>query len=417
MKKRNNLLFFILWSPYFLFAQEELLPINLDANVINNAESLRAFFGRLDKSGESVVSIFHFGDSHIQADYFSGEIRKQMQQTFGNAGRGFVFPYQQVATNGPKDYSFKSRQHWEVMKLIKTKSAFYCGLAGYTFLIDPTIENRNLDFSFRTDSDFMNNSVRTIQLFYETGGQQPEITAFDAQYAGYAKLLSRKNNSGLTIDSFVFNSPAQQFEINLQGAGPETIFLDGMILSNGENGLIYHSVGVNGAKFTQFNQAPKFMDELGILNPGLVIVSLGTNESAGKYDSLEFIQTLDSLVQKIQYLGATVLLTTPPNNYLPHRGYKYISRKGKRRKVRYKAYEPNENIKLIKDNILSYCYSRHIAYWDLYEVMGGDYSMKEWVKNGKAAKDYLHFTKGGYLLQGNLFYEAFINAYRQYQIK
>ena len=32
--------------------------------------------------------------------------------------------------------------------------------------------------------------------------------------------------------------------------------------------------------------------------------------------------------------------------------------------------------------------------------------MKNWVNNGFAAKDHIHFTKSGYELQGDLFYKA-----------
>lgn len=411
MNRKIKQMFLLILIPFFSFGQEELLPIKQEANVIKNAESLKPFFDRLSLSNESVVSIFHFGDSHIQADFFTGEIRKQMQLRFGNAGRGLVFPYQLISTNGPKDYVFKSKQSWDTKKLIKSNSTAYCGLAGYSFLLEPNKRNWFLDFRFKEDSNFMNNHTKTIQFLYEAAGAEPEISAYDAESLSYAKLLNRKKVNGLIKDSFVFNEPIKQIDINIHRVDQEPVLLDGVILSNGEKGVIYHAVGVNGAKFCQYNQAPKFFEELDLLRPQLVVISLGTNESAGDYDSLVFIQTIDSLVQYIQTLGSTVLITTPANNYLPHKTYTYIKRKGRKRRVTQKVYEHNETVKLIKDNILAYCDSRQIAYWDLYEVMGGDYSMKAWVELGKGAKDYLHFSKGGYIIQGKLFYEALSAAY------
>ncbi|MDP1727451.1 MAG: hypothetical protein Q8M15_11760 [Bacteroidota bacterium] len=411
MRKKINTLFFMLMIPIISFAQEELLPINAEANIIKNAASLNPFFERLSKSQDSIVSIFHFGDSHIQADFFTGEIRKQMQLQFGNAGRGLVFPYQLISTNGPKDYAFKSKQSWDTKKLIKSNSTASCGLAGYSFLLDPNKRNWFLDFTFKEDSNFINNHTKTIQFLYEAAGEEPEISAYDAVSLSYAKLLNRKKVNGLIKDSFVFSEPIKQIDINIHRVDQEPVMLDGIILSNGEKGVIYHAVGVNGAKFCQYNQAPKFFEELDMLRPDLVVISLGTNESAGDYDSLLFIQTIDSLVQYIQSLGSNVLITTPANNFLPHKTYKYIKRKGKKRRVTLKVYEHNEIVKLIKDNILAYCDSRQIACWDLYEVMGGDYSMKAWVDAGKGAKDYLHFSKGGYVVQGKLFYDALSAAY------
>ena len=47
----------------------------------------------------------------------------------------------------------------------------------------------------------------------------------------------------------------------------------------------------------------------------------------------------------------------------------------------------------------------------LFEIMGGLGSMKLWEKEGMAAKDKVHFTHKGYVLIGDLFYNALINAY------
>ena len=49
--------------------------------------------------------------------------------------------------------------------------------------------------------------------------------------------------------------------------------------------------------------------------------------------------------------------------------------------------------------------------WDLFSVMGGLDSVKLWEEQGLAQKDKVHFTKKGYELVGNLFFDAFINAY------
>lgn len=36
-----------------------------------------------------------------------------------------------------------------------------------------------------------------------------------------------------------------------------------------------------------------------------------------------------------------------------------------------------------------------IAYWSMYDAMGGKYSMVRWVENGLAGSDYVHFTRAG----------------------
>jgi lysophospholipase L1-like esterase len=49
--------------------------------------------------------------------------------------------------------------------------------------------------------------------------------------------------------------------------------------------------------------------------------------------------------------------------------------------------------------------------FDLYEVMGGAGSIDDWYRDELAKKDRIHFTREGYFLFADLFYNAFMNAY------
>src|SRR5450631_1614697 len=69
----------------------------------NDSTSLASFYKKLSmqkKNHNHKISIVHIGDSHLQADFFSGEVRKLLQQQYGNAGRGLMFPFKQANTNG-----------------------------------------------------------------------------------------------------------------------------------------------------------------------------------------------------------------------------------------------------------------------------------------------------------------------------
>ena len=57
------------------------------------------------------------------------------------------------------------------------------------------------------------------------------------------------------------------------------------------------------------------------------------------------------------------------------------------------------------------------AVWDQFEVMGGLKSMDKWFKAKLAQKDRVHFTQEGYVLIGNLFYNALLDAYTSYTRK
>ena len=55
------------------------------------------------------------------------------------------------------------------------------------------------------------------------------------------------------------------------------------------------------------------------------------------------------------------------------------------------------------------------SYWDLYDAMGGKNSMFAWVSNGLAGKDYVHFSNQGASKASQLFYNALISAYKQWE--
>src|SRR5687768_7349147 len=64
-------------------------------NLIGNANHLDDFFESLSElktKNDRKISILHIGDSHIQGDYLTQPTRKNLQQHFGNAGRGLIVP-------------------------------------------------------------------------------------------------------------------------------------------------------------------------------------------------------------------------------------------------------------------------------------------------------------------------------------
>ena len=66
------------------------------------------------------------------------------------------------------------------------------------------------------------------------------------------------------------------------------------------------------------------------------------------------------------------------------------------------------------DSLRNTCLRNNVAYWDLYEVMGGYNSMVAWVKKGWARSDYVHFTTPGANYVGETLAENFATLYKLY---
>ena len=173
--------------------------------------------------------------------------------------------------------------------------------------------------------------------------------------------------------------------------------IDGVLLENELSGVLYHSIGVNGGKFSDFARARFFARELADLNPDLIIMSFGTNEAQGKQNPRYIYQQMDVLVDQLRQFApnAYFLFTTPADSYLKGRGF-------------------NPYMSQVSDVIRQFAREKNYALWDLFHISGGEKSAQTWKSLGLMASDSVHFSKLGYMIQGKLFYQSFIRAYNDF---
>ena len=174
--------------------------------------------------------------------------------------------------------------------------------------------------------------------------------------------------------------------------------LNGLVLENDNSGVIYHSIGVNGAKASDYNKFRLFNEQLPALNPDLVIISLGTNESFDKQSGEQYFANLSQMIQGIKDKNpqACVLVMTSPPSVL-HRKYK------------------NTFIEKYAEFIEENAHVKNYAVWDLLQVFGGNKSIQRNAAKGYMARDKVHYSKAGYEKQGDLFFEAFLQSYELFK--
>lgn len=172
--------------------------------------------------------------------------------------------------------------------------------------------------------------------------------------------------------------------------------------------ISYTDMGVNGATCLTFTH-PDRIEAIAELQPELLILSFGTNESHNKrYNSIVHYYQVDELVRLIRTRipGITILLTTPPGSY-----------ESFRQNRRRRTYSINPRTATAVNTIRKYAHDRKLAVWDMYNVVGGkEYACKNWWNAGLMRSDHVHYTPEGYVLQGELFFEALINTYNEYVI-
>ena len=97
--------------------------VNQEADTITGGSYLDEFFGKLEKlrrEKNKVISVMHIGDSHVQADWMTGRMRKNFQYYFGHAGRGLIVPARVAKSNESASIFSSSSGTWEVKKIISS---------------------------------------------------------------------------------------------------------------------------------------------------------------------------------------------------------------------------------------------------------------------------------------------------------
>jgi lysophospholipase L1-like esterase len=177
-------------------------------------------------------------------------------------------------------------------------------------------------------------------------------------------------------------------------------------LSKAFGAISYTDMGVSGATCLTFTH-PKRIESIAELEPELLIISFGTNESHNKrYNANVHYHQLDELVKLLRSRmpETSILLTTPPGSYESFR---------KRRRRR--TYSVNPRTVKAVNTIRNYGEDRNIAVWDMYDVVGGkDHACTNWWKSGLMRTDHVHYAPEGYTLQGELLFKALINTYNEY---
>lgn len=363
-------------------------------NRVFNASGLDSFYQKLynlktKRSG--TVSIVHIGDSHIQAGSLSGVVRSGFQDFFGDAGRGLVFPYQLARSNAPDDIASSSSHAWQYNRVAHPELAGASGVAGFVITSNNTVANLGLSIrstltsfpSYNRLKFFMDSSTEVSWILQATGNDIPYI------------IRQEEGDTSLTQE-VVLEQPVSGFSLSSLPSGAAKNFY-GVSLENSEPGVLYHTIGVNGARYDQYNLADLFWKQLPELKPDLFIISLGTNEAQrAAFAEAAFFAELATFLQKLRQAAprAAVLITTAPDSY-----------KGRR---------SNLVLKSLNASLADYCNRNYIPLWDLYRITNGYGSAYSWLHRGLMARDRVHFTTDGYRLQGSLLLAALARGYNNY---
>ncbi len=372
--------------------------IHYDDNVIGEYKELDSFYYklvRLHHSKKGRVNIIHIGDSHTQADGVTSVVRNGLQDFFGDAGRGLVFPYQLANSNAPHDIKSSSASSWKSNRLTSPDKPIKTGISGYG--IHSSGQNASVHLGLK-DMDGHQERFNRMVFFVCNDNVCYKLTDSNLNYPVIINSKPGDGDPTLVVNTDSFISSFQLSKVSAP-TGTDYSFYGVSLEKRDSSGVLYHTIGVNGARYDQFLQNTLFWQQLKALQGDLFIVSLGTNEAQNPSVNEQSLMAIcDSFVKMIHTIAphAAILITTPAGSY-------------------YKKKKPNKSLQNVTDALLHTCNTKKIAYWDLLHISGGVGGATAWKKSDLISQDLVHYNNAGYLLQGSLLLNALAKGYNNYE--
>jgi len=375
-------------------------PRPISPYFIDDCHTLDPFFAALHdleqpaKPGApEVVTVLHYGDSPTTADLITGDVRELLQTRFGDAGRGYLLAAKPWAWYGHRGVDL-SDKGWTISTAVgKGKEDVY-GLGGASFEGGPGASTHI------TITKADQSSVEIAYLSKPDGGTL-SIQANDTALESVPTSADAKALSWHTV-----MLPPGTKSVDLKPTGG-SVRLYGESFRTGQRGILYDSLGLNGASTSVlsngFNNAA-WAAALQHTQPKLVIINYGTNESGfGAYVDKQYEPTLLHAIQRIRAAlpGVPILVMAPMD-------------RGQRSGVdEIKTYDTIPRIIAIQRRIAA---EQNCAFFDTFSAMGGDGTMSRWYTGHPrlVAGDLIHPTPQGAAIVANLFVKDLSLAYDRY---
>lgn len=334
------------------------------------------------------VRIAYFGDSMIEGDLITQDLRDSLQAYFGGEGVGYV-PATSVVSGFRTSIGHTYSGNWTDYHFMNTPpGGTELGISGHVFVPSADSWVRYTPVKRQRLDQF-----EEVSLLYGSGGRTVMVNNKPLQLGGNRKINAY---------SFTTDSTARALTLKFNGHEQTPFYgvcfesRHGIFLDN------YSFRGISGIELARLSSG--MWRQMRSVRPyDLIVLHYGANvlysPENTKYDwyGKTMVRVVDSL-HRIFPQTSILIVGTADKSY--RKQGKYVTAPGVKAllKVQHRVAE-----------------KRGIAYWNLYSAMGGDGAMAKWVEGDTALanKDYTHFNFRGASKVGALLYKAIMDEYQQ----
>jgi lysophospholipase L1-like esterase len=380
-------------------APEALAPAAPGPGLYDPGHSLDGFYAALlqleQRKPDGIVRILHYGESPTSADLITADARRLLQARFGNAGHGFVLIAKPWAWYSHDGVSLKS-SGWTIETAVQTKlkDGFY-GLGGVSY---------RGNAGSRCEIRISDRSHTHVEVSYL---EQPDGGRFSVASSGQA-LGDVDTRSEVVQPGFErFELPPQTGDVVITGLdGPIRLF--GVSLEKTTAGVVYHSLGLNGANSDvlgrRFDLA-HWTEQIRHYRPDLIIINYGANETGhGVFPEDWYEGVWRRALEKARRAagGAPILVMSPMD----------VGTREENGEIG--TLDSLEKLVEVQRRI---ALEEGLPVYNTFLAMGGSGTMGRWYVSTPrlVSADYIHPTPAGARIVAKEFIGALLEGYEQYR--
>lgn len=348
------------------------------------------------RSNGRILRVLHYGDSQIEMDRITSQLRSYMQELFGGGGPGMlpfrtIIPSLSVSQNGGGSLTHLSTFGDSTV----TRSRGNYGPMMQCFRLEGDASVR-----FRASShasvDNRLKAFSTIRLVFNNRRGTLKVNLSDRQ----SKSNVSREISSQGVGSVVWSLDSAISALSLSSHGSADLYC--VTVDNGP-GVAVDNIPMRGCSGQQFTTVSRDLltQAYAQLDVGMIILQFGGNSVPYLNNQKSISTYCQSIGRQIDYIHqccpqAKVLFVGPSDMSTRHKG----------------LLQTYPMLPVLIDSLIATAVSHNAAYWSIYHAMGGFNSMVQWNKKGLAGSDFIHFSQQGADIMGDKLAQAFADNYR-----
>jgi hypothetical protein len=357
------------------------------------------------KKEDKTYRIMHYGDSQIEMDRISSIVREHLQGIFGGNGNGLVPAIQSVSTYSLVQSASGALTRFTLIGDSTTVRADH-NRYGVMTHFSQLYGEASISFRVSKNSNCQERAKKFSKVALLVGNTSPGFKAsLRCDTIRTESKVLKNSVQGVSLLTWELPAYASRGTITLSGSAEIYGFL-----MDGEGGIALDNAplrGCSGTIFTRLNKSV-MKQSFGLLDTRMIILQFGGNRAVSIRNEKQISNHLRQLEKQIDYF----------HEVAPEAQILFIGPSDMGRSVDGRI-STIPMLPDLNDSLKVMALNKGAAYWDLFNMMGGENSMVRWVKHSPpfASSDYIHFTTRGAEHVGMAFARAFEVCYNFYKLR